>query len=415
MDNFKTITFTTDKLSMNVIIKDNTAWLSTYELKQLFGVSQPTLSRYIKSTYNELKAVMNNSANEIFKTENLICQNGDSKSNRKVIHYNLSFALELEKKLNSGTLESLKELVENSDNSTTPFESKDVITYSNGAINIDVSVSPKEETVWLTQSQIAKLFDTTQQNVSKHIINIFEDCELAKDSVHKEYLYTASDNKQYLTSIYNLDLILAVGYRIKSKRAAEFRKWVSEVLKQYIIKGYSYNEERLSSFSDSIIRLENRVYDVKKQLDDLKMRLGVEKETIFVDGEYYDAFIFVKKMLKEANDSIVVIDPYFDNEALSYFRGIDKKISKKIYLSHIDLLKKKVFESFKEKYGDIGLYSISSIHDRYIIIDNEKLYLLGTSLNSVGKSIFTGVQIENKQILQVILKKLKEGHKIYSD
>lgn len=403
MDNFKTITFTKDKLSLNVIIQDNTAWLSTYELKQLFGISQPTLSRYIKATYNELQTAMNNSENEIFKTENFICQNGESKSNRKVIHYNLSFALELEKKLNSGKLESLKELIENSDNSITPFENKDVITYSNGAINIDVSISPKEETVWLNQSQIATLFDTTQPNVSMHISNILSDYEL-NESVYKDFLYTGSDGKQYSMKFYNLDMILAVGYRIKSKRAIEFRKWASKILKDYMIKGYVYNEDRLDACVDNIIKINSELSKFEAELDTLKKKINVKKETLFAAGEYYDSYIYISELISEAKSSIKIIDPFFDENALSYIKGTAKDLNIKIYLRNSDKLNKEKLKRFSKQYAKTHFYTMKHMHDRFIIIDGLDCYSIGTSLNYAGGKTFAVIKIDNSQLVATLNK-----------
>ena len=120
-------------------------------------------------------------------------------------------------------------------------ENNDVIIYDNGSVSIDVRVSPEEETVWLTQDQIAKLFDVTRQNVSLHIKSILEEGELY-DSVRKKYLHTASDGKKYSTTFYNLDMVLSVGYRVKSKRAAEFRIWANSVLRKYLLKGYTVDE-----------------------------------------------------------------------------------------------------------------------------------------------------------------------------
>lgn len=400
MDNFKTITFNTDKLSMNVIIKDNTAWLSTIELKQLFGVSQPTLSRYIKSTYNELKAAMNNSENEIFKTENFICQNGESKSNRKVIHYNLSFALELEKKLNSKIIDELKGLIHTK---SIASEENNLVTYSNGAINVDVSISPKEETVWLNQAQIAALFDTTQPNVSMHISNILSDYEL-NESVYKDFLYTGSDGKQYSMKFYNLDMILAVGYRIKSKRAIEFRKWASKILKDYMMKGYVYNEDRLNACVDNIIKINSELSKFEAELDTLKKKINVKKETLFAAGEYYDSYIYISELISEAKSSIKIIDPYFDENTLSYIKSAAKDLNIKVYLRNSDKLNKEKLKRFSKQYTKTHFYTMKHMHDRFIIIDGIDCYSIGTSLNYAGGKTFAVIKIDNSQLVAMINK-----------
>lgn len=118
-----------------------------------------------------------------------------------------------------------------------------IYTSKDGKVNIDVLI--QDETVWLTQSQMADLFDTTKQNISLHIKNVFSEGELENDSVVKEYLTTASDHKQYKTQYYNLDVIISVGYRVKSLRGTQFRIWATKTLKEYMIKGFVLDDERL--------------------------------------------------------------------------------------------------------------------------------------------------------------------------
>ena len=115
-----------------------------------------------------------------------------------------------------------------------------------------LSVQMDGNTVWLSQAQMAELFDTTKQNVSLHANNCFKEGELDRNSVVKDFLTTATDGKQYKTKHYNLDVIISVGYRVKSKRGVEFRQWASKVLKQYMIEGYAINEKRLSALEKTV-------------------------------------------------------------------------------------------------------------------------------------------------------------------
>ena len=116
---------------------------------------------------------------------------------------------------------------------------------SDGKTKIDVWL--EDETVWLNQSQLVELFQTTKQNISLHIRNIFQDGELDEDSVVKEYLTTASDGKNYRTKYDNLDLIISVGYRVKSHRGTQFRIWATQRLNEFIVKGFTLDDERLKS------------------------------------------------------------------------------------------------------------------------------------------------------------------------
>ena len=131
----------------------------------------------------------------------------------------------------------------------------DLIKFEDGDFSLDVKVSPYEDTVWLSQNEMAMLFDTTKQNISLHIKNIMSDGELDV-SVVKDFLTTASDGKKYLTKMYNLDMIIAVGYRVNSKRGTLFRRWASFVLKQYLLNGYAVNSNRVVAYESNLLKLE---------------------------------------------------------------------------------------------------------------------------------------------------------------
>ena len=146
--------------------------------------------------------------------------------------------------------------LENSKKSLNEAISYEIVKFSDGDVSLDVNVSPNEDTVWLTQGDMAKLFDNTKQNISLHINNIFEEKELYKNSVVKESLTTANDGKEYKVSYYNLDVIISVGYRVKSFRGTLFRQWANNILKQYLIKGYSINSKRCLEHSDIILSLQ---------------------------------------------------------------------------------------------------------------------------------------------------------------
>ena len=145
------------------------------------------------------------------------------------------------------------------------FETKD------HAVKLEVPVN--EETVWLTQAQMASLFQTTKQNISLHVNNCFREKELDKNSVVKDFLTTASDGKQYKTKFYNLDVIISVGYRVKSKRGVEFRKWANSVLKQYILQGYAVNSHRIAQLGE-VIKIMKRTED---SLDGKQILSVIEK------------------------------------------------------------------------------------------------------------------------------------------
>lgn len=131
-------------------------------------------------------------------------------------------------------------------------EKKELVIFETEDNKVRLEVSVEDETVWLTQAQMTQLFETSKQNVSLHINNCFKEGELDKDSVVKDFLTTAADGKKYKTKYYNLDVIISVGYRVKSKRGVEFRRWANSVLKQYILQGYAINDNRIAQLGEVI-------------------------------------------------------------------------------------------------------------------------------------------------------------------
>ena len=127
------------------------------------------------------------------------------------------------------------------------LENSNFIMYTTDDGQVEIEVRLEDENVWLTQKAMAELFDTTKQNISLHINNIFEENELSSDSVVKENLTAAQDGKNYKTKYYNLDLIIAVGYRVKSVRGTQFRIWANKLIREYLVKGYNLNENRFKN------------------------------------------------------------------------------------------------------------------------------------------------------------------------
>ena len=182
----------------------------------------------------------------------------------------------------------------------------EIVKFESGDITLDVNVSPDEDTVWLTQNEIAILYGTTKQVISFHINNIFEEKELEKNRVVKKNLTTATDGKTYNVTYYNLDVVLIVGYRVNTKRSMEFRKWANNILKQYLIKGYSINTKRCLEHSDILLNISNEIArtitqldkntsDISKLIDenkDIKSKLDVVMEN-FIDPNTYKHFLII--------------------------------------------------------------------------------------------------------------------------
>lgn len=407
MNQFQMIAFKNGQVSLNVrvSVEDGTVWLSVNEMAQLFKIGVSTVRRYIGLTHvksgdlsKEKKPEMNFSCTILTNSKPLTL-------------YNDEIILGLGKKYNYQKIGLLETFIQNQKNivmeNNNPLLNNDCIIYNNGQIDINVKISPKEETVWLSQSQIADLFGTTRPNITMHIQGIYDEGELTKDSVSKDFLHTALDGKQYLMTIYNLDMILAVGYRIKGKRAIEFRKWASSVLKQYLVDGYAINKNRAQSYSDIILNLQSETIRLKNEFEKLKSHIdeGLTKEQLFLNGQVFDAHEFFCSLMRQAQVSIKIIDPYFDDKGLAILSK-SKRIDRTIYLSHPESLNKKDIMNFKSQYGDVKIKTIKHYHDRFIIIDNTDCYLIGTSLNNAGAKTFAAIRLENKGLINKILESL---------
>ena len=385
-------------LDVNVSPEEETVWLTKDQIALLFERDRTVISKHIKSIYKdgELKENSTCAKNAQVQVE------GNRKIRRIFEYFNLDLVIAVGYRVNSLRGLKLKEYLKKYlDNSL--HNHQHIIVYNNGDIKIDVNVSPQEKTVWLTQKQISDLFETTQQNVSLHINNIVEEGEL-DDSVHKESLYTASDGKNYLVDFYNLDMVLAVGYRVKTNRAIQFRKWVSDVLKKYLIKGYAVDEERIV-MANNILSLQNDVHRIEQHVKELEEKNTAEpvKEKLFFDGEYFDAYMFICGIVEKAQKSVVVIDPYFDAKALVYLEKAKKEVDRTVYFCHESGLTLTEVNKFRNQYGMITLKKIKKFHDRFIIIDEKECYSIGTSLNHLGRQTFSVIKMEDSYFINILL------------
>lgn len=392
------------EIEVNISIDKKTILFTVEDLTSLFNKSRTTIQRHIKNICTNWTPTI-----AYFAQVQL---EGERKVTRKIPYYDLELTKIIANKIGSNRGHLLELFLEDyllKNNLKADDSEKSIIIYNNGNVQIDVSVSPKEETVWLTQNQIALLFETTQPNISMHINSILNEGELDANSVHKKSLYTAPDLKSYLVDFYNLDMILAIGYRVKSSKAIEFRKWATSVLKKFLLKGYSLNDERILISKDSFIQIENDLDNLKDRMDYIEENLYVKpvKERLFFNGEFFDSFSFIYSLIKDAKEEIIIIDPYFYINDLFIFAGIDKEIRKKICVAQgKSPLSNWSLNKFKKQYGNLEVKIDNDFHDRFLIIDRKECYSLGTSLNYVGKKVFAMNKYEDNYIMNAILDKL---------
>jgi hypothetical protein len=252
--------------------------------------------------------------------------------------------------------------------------------------SVRMEVRIEDETVWLTQAQIAELFETKRQAITKHLKNIFQSGELNENSVCSILELTASDGKSYKTKTYNLDAIISVGYRVNSKNATLFRRWASQVLKGHVINQRISNlEQRVDakflSYDMQLTRLNEKVdFFVRTSLPPV--------EGIFFDGQIFDAYAFATNLIKSAKNSLILIDNYIDENTLLMLSKRTTGVDATIYTQRITPQLQLDLTRHNNQYPPINIRTYRQAHDRFLIIDRSDVYHIGASLKDLGKKLF---------------------------
>jgi len=247
---------------------------------------------------------------------------------------------------------------------------------------IRLEVRIEDETVWLSQQQMAELFKATKQNVSLHIKNIYDEKELMESATVKDYLTVRQEGKRIVRrhiNLYNLDVIISVGYRVKSLRGTQFRQWANHVLKDYLLKGYVVNQR--------IIALEHQVTDLRQKVDFFVRTSLPPVEGIFYDGQIFDAYRFASDLVRKAKKSVVLIDNYIDDTVLSLLDKRAENVMAMIYTQSISHQLQLDLNRHNAQYAPIEIKTFNKSHDRFLLIDDE-VYHIGASLKDLGKKWF---------------------------
>jgi hypothetical protein len=276
----------------------------------------------------------------------------------------------------------------------------EIILYKpNDAVHLEVRL--QEETVWLSQEQIALLFGTKRPAITKHLGNIFRSGELYEKEVCSILELTtphgAMTGKTQVqqVKIYNLDAILSVGYRVNSVNATHFRRWANSVLKDYILRGYAINQR--------FERIEQRLTENERQIDFFVRTELPPREGVFYDGQIFDAYKFVSDLIEVAKTEIIVIDNYIDTNILTVLSKRKKNVTATIYTKNISTTLQLDLQKHNVQYPKIAIEERANIHDRFLIIDSN-LYHIGASLKDLGKKLFAFSKMEMKaaELLQNI-------------
>ncbi|EKA87697.1 virulence RhuM family protein [Bacteroides fragilis] len=269
-------------------------------------------------------------------------------------------------------------------------EKGEIILYQpDEAVKLEVRL--ENETVWLSIDEMSSLFGRDISVIGKHIRNIFKEEELIKDSVWAKFAYTASDNKTYQVDYYNLDVIISVGYRVKSKRGTQFRQWANKVLKEYLLKGYAINQriEHLENKMDSKFIAHDRQLEELASKVDFFVRTSLPPvEGVFFNGQIFDAYVFATNLIRSANKSLLLIDNYIDESVLLMLGKRNPRVSATIFTGRITSQLQLDLDKYNDQYPPINIRTYANAHDRFIIIDETEVYHIGASLKDLGKKLF---------------------------
>jgi len=285
--------------------------------------------------------------------------------------------------------------------------SESVVIYrsADNAVQLDVQIS--EDTVWLTQQQIATLFQKAKSTISYHITNIFKEGELDEKVVVRKIRITtphgAMNDKTQSDelNLYNLDVIISVGYRVHSVQGTRFRQWANRILKDYLLRGYAMNPHL--RYMEQ--RIDNKLQEHTEQIHELQDKVDFfiraalpPREGIFVDGQIYDAFEFIERLIKSAQKSILLIDNYIDESVLTMMSEKQKGVSVDIYTKEKSNALQLAEKNFNTQYGGLTIRTTQTFHDRFLIIDDRTIYIIGASLKDAGKRLFAFTQMNAEQI-----------------
>lgn len=263
---------------------------------------------------------------------------------------------------------------------------------------VRLEVRLEDDTVWLTQQQMAELFQTTKNNVTLHIGNVYKEHELVAESTSKESLLVRMEGKRQVTrqrKLYNLDVIISVGYRVKSQRGTQFRQWANRVIKEYLLRGFSVNykmqqlEQKVETQQFDIQDIKNMLKDHQEKIDFFVRTNQPPVEGVLFEGQIFEAYKLVEALVKSAKREIVLIDNYIDASVFDLLEKRGQGVDATIYTEHVGqplLHLQQLNQQQYHRWIEVREYN-SRFHDRFLILD-DAIYHFGASFKDLGKRLF---------------------------
>ncbi len=276
----------------------------------------------------------------------------------------------------------------------------EILLYHSDDLLERIEVRLNEDTVWLNRQQIALLFGRDLKTIGKHINNVFAEGELQKIATVANFatLQTEGNRKvERQIECYNLDVIISVGYRVKSKQGTQFRIWATNVLRDYLLKGYALNQR--------INRVENQVENLTEKVEAISLQIQsaqLPKQGVFFEGEVFDAYELTSKMIRSAKKSIVLIDNYINESTLIHLSKKNKQVTTQLLTKNITQQLILDVKKANEQYGNFEIQEFEKSHDRFLIIDKNEVYHLGASLKDLGKKWFAFTKMDKSSVENIL-------------
>jgi hypothetical protein len=272
----------------------------------------------------------------------------------------------------------------------------EIVLYRPNELAEHIEVRLDDETVWLNRQQLSILFERDVKTIGKHIANVLNE-ELAGLSVVAKFATTASDGKVYQIEHYNLDMIISIGYRVKSQKGIQFRIWANQILKDYLLKGYTINNR--------MNRIEDNIESINKKIDQIDLQLNTQlipNQGVFFDGQVFDAYELTSKIIRSAKNNIVLIDNYMNEETISLLSKKERQVKVSLLTKNISKSLALDVKKANEQYGNFEIQSFTKSHDRFLIIDSNAVYHIGASLKDLGKRWFAFTKMEKESVESIL-------------
>jgi hypothetical protein len=276
----------------------------------------------------------------------------------------------------------------------------EILLYQSNNLTERIEVRLKDETVWLNRQQLSTLFGRDIKTIGKHINNVFSEGELQKNATVANFATVQMEGGRQIErqlDYYNLDVIISVGYRVKSTQGTQFRIWATHVLRDYLLKGYALNQ-RIAKIETNVDNLTEKLNTISLQIQSVE----IPNQGVFFDGQIFDAYELVSKIIRSAKQHIVLIDNYIDETVLTHLTKKEKSVEVMLLTKNISKQLALDVAKINEQYGNFKIELFNKSHDRFLIIDNNDIYHLGASLKDLGKRWFAFSKMDKNSVESIL-------------